>query len=119
MKAGWVREEQPAPTSLSVPFLSSRVSSCQDKTSPPYDEVDLSIRMVGAGQDTERRDSELLVGSDISNLESVRHCVKSASNSCLRLRLDTAVAVASAVVFLSETLGQPSTGRHLCSKLIF
>ena len=38
---------------------------------------------------------------------------KSASNSCSRLRL------ASAVVFLSETLGQPSAGRHLCSKLMF
>ena len=44
---------------------------------------------------------------------------KSASNSCSRLRLDTAIAVASAVVFLSETLGQPSAGRHLCSKLMF
>ena len=37
-----------------------------------------------------------------------------------RLGLDTAGAVASAVVFVLETLGQPSAaGRHLCSKLMF
>ena len=107
MRAGWAGEEQPA----------------------------LAFRSVLAKTRREKgRESELLVGSDISNMESVRHCVKSAwdrdvvthletmeqllDHGFSRLGLDTEGAVAHPV-FLSETLGQPSAGRHLSSQLMF
>jgi hypothetical protein len=60
----------------------------------------------------------LLVGSDISNIVYPALCQVGLEQLLYRgfsrLGLDTA----GAVFFLSEMLGQPSAGRHLCSKLM-
>eukprot|EP00090_Calanus_glacialis_P030781 TRINITY_DN5000_c0_g1_i1.p1 TRINITY_DN5000_c0_g1~~TRINITY_DN5000_c0_g1_i1.p1 ORF type:complete len:706 (+),score=170.20 TRINITY_DN5000_c0_g1_i1:31-2118(+) len=80
------------------------------------------------------KESELLVGSDITNIEAVRHALKSpfdrdvvthyeASEHLLdyafsQLGIDHPESVPHPVV-ITETLGQPNASRHLYSHLLF
>jgi len=80
------------------------------------------------------KESELLVGSDITNIEAVRHALKSpfdrdvvthyeASEHLLdyafsHLGIDTPESVLHPIV-ITETMGQPNASRHLYSQLLF
>ena len=80
------------------------------------------------------KESELLVGSDITNIEAVRHALRSPfdkdvvthyeacehllDHAFSHLGVDSEESVAHPLL-LTETLGQPNLCRHLTSQLVF